>query len=282
MTPEEIKQKLDEADAKLRTKLAELGFTPEQIERQLDRAVPEEIKKAEREQVLAKKFADELNDPSSGLMDAIIARAAHDLEKRLPPPPPKRSKLPLIAGGVAAIAIAGVAVWYFALRDTTSSCAKLVGPLAELEALAGAQLEMRSGYENEYSCYQYVDRRGKAGGIMVNLETSRGELLTLWRNDEQRRKYADTVTFSTALGEAILFVAGESKQVSPEQLLADAQSRVGRSSDPMGAALADLPPSQHVVLVQGKGETIKIVLDREAFTVDEAKTYVSGVAARAK
>jgi len=89
-------------------------------------------------------------------------------------------------------------------------------------------------------------------------------------------------TFTTALGEATLFVAGESKEVSPDELLADAKSRVGQSGDPMGAALANLPPAQHVALVQAKDATIKILLDRKAFTVDEAKSYVGAVAARAK
>jgi hypothetical protein len=282
MDADEIKQRLDEVDTKLRAKLAELGFTPAEIERQLDRSIPDEEKQAERDKVLARKFESELADPNSGLMEAILARAIDDFEKHLPPPPKPRSKLPLIAGIAAAVIVAGVAVWYFALRDTTSSCAKLVGPLAEIEKLTGVPLEMRSGYESKYSCYQYVDRRGKAGGSVVNIETTDGKLLATWRDEEARRKFADKTTFPTALGEATLFIAGDAKQPSPEEMLADARSRVGQTKDPMGAVLGNLPPAQHVALFEGRDKTFKVVLDRELFTVDNAKTFVIAVAARAK
>lgn len=281
MEPDDIKAKLAEVDAKMRSKMAELGFTPAEIDRQMDRSIPEDVKKVEREEILARKFANDLADPNSGLMDAIIGKVAGDLEAKLAPPP-RKSKVPLIIGAVVAVAAIGIAVWYVALRDTTSSCQKLVGPIAELEQLVGTQLEMRSGYESKYSCYQYVDRRGKAGGSVVNIETSNGTTIQSALVGVAGRGFIETQTFQTALGEATLFVAGESKAPSPEEMLADAQSRVGKTSDPMGAVLASLPPSQHVALMQGKDKVIKIQLDRELFSVDKAKTFVTAVAQRAK
>ena len=284
MDPDEIKQRIDEADAKLRAKLAELGFTPEEIERQLDRAIPDEQKKAEREKVLARKFVAELNDPSSGLLDKIIDRAAGELETKLAAEEAARRKrrVNLIVGAAIAAAVIGIGVWYFALRDTRTSCEKLVGPLAELEQLTGTKLEMRSGHETDYSCYQYVDRAGHAGGFTVWVETARGDAFDAWMANEANRKFADKTTFVTALGEVTLFIAGDASNISSEELLADAQANVGKTNDPMGAALAKLPPSQHVALLRMANKTLKVSLDRELFSVDKAKSYVTSVAQRAR
>jgi len=288
MNPDEIKQKMEEVDAKMRTKLAELGFTPDEIERQLDRSVPEDVKKAEREKVLQRKFAEELNDPNSGLMDAIVARAADEAERRIPELKAeaererraKRMKIAIGAGvGLAAVA---VAVWFFAIRDARSACEKLVGPIAELEKLTGIELEMRSGYEGKYSCYQYVDREGRAGGFVVNLETNDGSGLDYWKTSEEARKFVGKETLQVATGDAFLFIAGDTPDVSPDDLLKRAEANVGRTSDPMGAALANLPPSQHVALIPGRGKGIKLSLDRTVFSVDKAKAYVQAVAQRAK
>jgi hypothetical protein len=186
-----------------------------------------------------------------------------------------------IIGGAAAIAVAGIAIWYFALRDTRTSCEKLVGPVEDLEKLLGIELEMRSGYETKYSCYQYVDRAGRAGGYIVNLETNRGNVQSALAK-HGARTFADKATFTTALGEATLFIAGDAKAPSSEELLADAQSHVGRASDPMGAALSKLPPSQHVALLAMGATVLEVAMDRETFTVDKAKAFVSAVAARAK
>ena len=159
-----------------------------------------------------------------------------------------------------------------------------MGPIAELEQLTGAQLEMRSGYESKYRCYQYVDRRGRAGGSVVAIETSGFEAFAVWMRDESARKFIGHETFSTGFGNAELYVAGESPKVSPEEMLADAQSRVGKTPDPMGAVLANLPPSQHVVLFTAgtSRDSIKLSLDRELFTVEKAKAYAASVAKRAR
>jgi hypothetical protein len=288
MNPDEIKQRLDEVDAKLRVKLAELGFTPDEIERQLDRSIPDDIKQAEREQILARKFVTDLADPNSGLMDAIIEKAAGDLEEKLAAEHARRrqKRIKLAIGAAVAVAAIAIAIWYFVLRDTTSSCAKLVGPIAELEQLTGVQLELRSGYQSKYySCYQYVDRRGRAGGSVVSLEAADILAFDTWTSAQSGRKFIAHESFSTGFGKAELYVAGDTPKASPEEMLAEAQSRVGTTSDPMGSVLASLPPSQHVVLlVTGTSrdtfKAVKLSLDRELFSVESAKAYATAVAKR--
>lgn len=286
MTPEEIKQRMDEMDTKLRAELARHGFKPDEIERQLDRSIPDDVKQAEREKILARHFVEQVNDPSTGLMDAIISRAADQLEKELEPEllakRKRERRTKLIVGGVVGAAAIGLGVWYVALRDTRTSCEKLVGPVAELEKLTGEQLAMNSGHETKYSCYQYVDRRGHAGGFVVNIDTERGNL-DYERQRLAARKFTEQKTFATDVGEAVLFVAGDDTKVSTEQLQADIYSRVGKTSDPTGAALAALPPAQHVALLRApSGTMIRLSMDREVFTVDKAMTYAREVAKRAK
>ena len=70
---DDLQNRLDEVDRTIKAKLAELGFTPDEIQRQMDRSIPEELKQAERNQILASKLAADLRDPSTGLMDRVIA-----------------------------------------------------------------------------------------------------------------------------------------------------------------------------------------------------------------
>jgi hypothetical protein len=241
------------------------------------------VKKAEREEVLTKKFADDLEDPKSGLMDALMAKVdegarariaeleAEDRARRM-------KRFGLAAAGVLVVALG---IWYFALRDTRTSCEKLVGPIGELSKLTGVELSMNSGHETKYSCYQYVDRKGRAGGFVVNIDTGNGTIASESR-ELASRKFTEKKTLQTPLGEAVMFVAGDTTPVSQDALQADIMSRVGKSADPTGDALNALPPSQHVVLMEKNRTLIRLSMDREVFTVDKAIEYANAVAKRAK
>jgi hypothetical protein len=291
MTPDEIKARLDEADTKIAAKLAELGFSPEEIQRQLDPAVPEAIKNGERQTVLARKFQQDLNDPKSGLLDAVLAQAASDLEKRLPEIQAKveaerrERHMRLVYAGVAAAALAGIAVWYFLIRDTRTSCEKLVGPLAEIEKATGTKVVGDHGHEVGDLCYKYINERGQIGHYIVHIDTDRRTSYPSKLHALERGKYVDTVKFDTPSGPAVLFVAGDAKEISTEELQADVMRRAAvgrRGGDPMGEALANLPPAQHAIVFTAGSRAIRIDLDRKVWTVDAAKAYAAAVAARAK
>ena len=82
MTPEELRLRLVENDKRLVEALRELGFTPDEIDRQFDPAVPDHVKRAEREASLARKLVTDLQDPKSGLLDAYIDKASSSKSSR--------------------------------------------------------------------------------------------------------------------------------------------------------------------------------------------------------
>lgn len=138
-----------------------------------------------------------------------------------------------------------------------SRCEKLVGTLAELEKLTGLALEMQSGNDARHGCYQYVGRKATVGKLVVDIEANRASF-----DDAVEQHSKRAFTDRELVGEALLFVAG----------------------DPTAVATggADPPPVQHVALLRAGDTTVKVMLDREAFTVDQAKSYVEAIAARAR
>jgi hypothetical protein len=203
-------------------------------------------------------------------MDATDSNAAAQRTKRL------------IQAGVA-LALVGVAIWYFVLRDGRSGCEKLVGPIDELEKVTGKALKTGYSYSGKYSCTQTVEEKARVGGYVVQIETQTTGDVESEARREKAHAYADRSIFSTARGDTYLFVAGDAKSPSTEELQREAEKRVGRSQDPIGDVLSGLPPAQHVVLMRdGEGGMINIRLAREMFTVEQAKAYAIAVAGRAK
>ena len=188
----------------------------------------------------------------------------------------------LIQAGVV-LAMVGVALWYFVLRDARSACEKLVGPVDELEKVTGKALKKGYSYDGKYSCTQTVEEKARVGGYVVQLETQTREDVESAARSEKQHAYADRAIFSTARGDTYLFIAGDAKGPSAEELQREAEKRVGRSRDPIGDVLSGLPPSQHVVLMRdGDGGVINIRLAREMFNAEQAKAYAIAVAERAK
>jgi hypothetical protein len=241
--------------------------------------------------VLARKFQQDLNDPKSGLLDAVLSRAAADLEQRLPEiqaqvaAERRERRMKLVFGGVVALGLAGIAVWYFVLRDTRTSCEKLVGPLAEIEKLTGTKVVGDHGYEVGELCYKYVNERGQIGHYIVHIDTDRRANFPYKLQALQRGKYVDTVKFDGPSGPAVLFVAGDAKEISTEELQADVMRRAAvgrRGGDPMGEALANLPPAQHAIVFTAGSRVVQLDLDRKVWSIEAAKAYAASVAARAK
>jgi hypothetical protein len=181
------------------------------------------------------------------------------------------------------LALVGVAVGYFVLRDARSACEKLIGPVDDLEKLTGKALKKGYSYDGKYSCTQTVEEKARVGGYVVQLEKpTQGDVESAARSEKQHA-YVDRARFSTARGDTYLFVAGDAKGPSAEELQREAEKRVGQSRDPIGDVLSGLPPSQHVVLMRdGEGGVINIRLAREMFTAEQAKAYAIAVAERAK
>ncbi len=194
----------------------------------------------------------------------------------------KRRRQQLLVGAVTLVVVL-VGVWWIFLRNVPSRCVRLVGPITELEKLIDVELKLDYGYAGTSHCSQTVARRGVLGGnspiVTVNVEDGgdvAGQLA-------QRRleKFADHLTLSVATGEAHLFVAGEATKRTSEDLMADAERRVGRSRDPIGDVLGELPPEQHVVIFRYSKNLATLRLHHGAFTVEQAKAYAAAVAQRA-
>jgi len=195
----------------------------------------------------------------------------------------RRRQQAILLGGVLA-AVALVAIWWVFVRDVPSRCARLVGPIAELEQLVGVELKLGYSFTGKSHCNQTVARRDSlgAGSTVVTLEVqSRGDFAGQLAR-RKRDKFVDHLALSLATGEAHLFVAGEATKRTTEDLMADAERRVGRSRDPIGDVLAELPPEQHVVILRYSRNLVTLSLAPGAFTLEQAKAYAAAVAQRAK
>lgn len=286
MDAKEIKARLDAVDAELKTKLRELGFTEAEIDRQLDNSIPAEVRKAEAEQILGRKFVADLNDPNSGLMDQLIDRVIDEAEKEHPgikaemaraeEERKRRRKNQIIAAIVAVVAI-GVGVWYFALRDTRSDCEKIVGSLSALGTQASKTFKKGLDFKSERGCELMVDDEPFTG-TQMHVEMHRSTFFEQQRRELDKGGYAS----SEKLGAGWLYIAPKQRERSGEEILADAQRRVGRDRDPMGAALAAGGPSQHIALFEAGAWMVIVKMSNRTFSPELAKSIALDMAQRAK
>lgn len=288
MDAKEIKARLDMVDQELAAKLRELGFTEDEIKRQLDNSIPQETRKAEAEEILSRKFVEDLKDPNSKLSQELVDRVIDEAETQYPgikaemakddADKKRRRKNQLVLAGVALVAI-GVGVWYFAIRDARSDCEKITS-LAEMEQATGLKLKKGFDWSDKRKCEIAVD------GVPFTGTIARVEIVHDNRWYEQQRHsleqdgYAKAERLDAANG--WLFVAEKTRERSSEELMADAQSRVGKSRDPIGDALSAGGPSQHVVLFEFGTHMAIVHLSNRSFTPEQAKATGLAMAKRAK
>lgn len=285
MDAREIKARLDAVDAELTTKLRELGFTEDEIKRQLDTSIPQETRKAEAEQIMARKFVADLNDPSSGLMDQVVERVIEQAEAEFPgikaemeADKKRRRRNQLVMAGVAVAAI-GAGVWYFAIRDARSQCEKIVGSLADLGAQTNKTLKKGLDFKSDRGCELMVDD-DPFHGTVIHIEVRNNHYYDQQRRDLDRGGYARSEKLDA--GNGWLFVAEKQRERSAEELMADAQSRVGRSRDPIGDALSAGGPSQHIALFEFGARMAIVKLSNRTFTPELARSVALDMAKRAK
>ena len=295
MTPDEIKARLAVFDEQLAKELARLGFTPEEISRAMDPSIPLEQRRAETDAILARHVAAQLANPGSELGQAMMARAIEEVERQLPDIEQQlvaqerarqiRRRLWLL-GGVGLVVSIGLVLFvvYRLKHQPGNECETMLGPLAELERLAGVSLETRGGIGGDRNCDLLVFEAGKAGSWVVMVRSTHRTNFEHLREERERQQFLGKQTLALPTGEGVLFIGG-GEQPSTEALEADVMARAakgGPGGDPMGEALGALPPSHHSILFVHGDAVTELKLDARKFEVAEAKTLAQAIAGRAK
>ncbi len=293
MTPEEMTARLASLDDQLGAKLRHLGFSEAELAAVMDRSTPEEQRRRLIDAALTRAAARQLADPSSPLHQATLDQTATrltalpEVEAGLARERRGRRRGWLLLVGVSVLAAGGVGAW-LALRPP-NPCVATLGPLAELERLAGHRLVADRpigpfGRSARCSLHVWAQDRDTGGPgnplvIVENDATPSGSLSDL-RDDLERKAFARSEKLALA-DEGWLYVAGDATATPPAEVLrrAVAGARQG-ARDPMGAALASLPPAHHVVLLR-RGEAVTTLkLERRVFTPELAKTVAAKLAPR--
>jgi len=269
VTPDEIRLRLAETDQRLVEALRGLGFTPEEIERQLDPNVPDEVKRAEREAALQRKLVADLNDPRSGVLDALLDKVATEVEGELEAGRKARRRRRIL-GALLVVAIAGIAIWYFALRDTRSDCQRIVGTQHDIELVTGQNVDHTFHYSGKYACTLNLDGDTTQSILEIDVEEHG------YTTPPDEAKFARVEPFGTGK----LYIAGNEKEQSPDELLAQAKKNAAAGShDAIGAALAASPQTRHVMIVPVGARDLRITFDR-VVPLDRAKAYAAVVEGR--
>ena len=172
--------------------------------------------------------------------------------------------LALAVVGVAAIAV------YYARRDTRSTCQRIAGTPQEIETATGQSLVVGYHYDGKYACTQELEDAYDHRVIAVEVE-DRG-----YTTPPDDSRFARVEPFGTGK----LYVAGDAKAPSPDELMAEAQKQVAAGShDGIGAALAASPETRHVVIVPFGARDLRISFDR-VVPLDRAKAYAAIVEGR--
>lgn len=263
MTPDEIKQRMDELDAELAEKLRTMGFSDAEVARVLDNRIPAEQRDAEIKDILAREFIKQANDPRSGIMDEVIRR----VEAELAVPPPRKRRWPIVVAALGA-AVVGV-VLYMALR--TKPVNACIAELGRLDRFGALKMGKPLGGA---SCW--VSLADATGETKLSVRNStRADVLMMKRVIEERA-YAGHETFTAGRYTVDFYVAAGATW-SQDKLQDEIMHRVGRSRDPTGDALQAMPPAEHVALVAHGDAVTELQLDGRTFPTDKAKQLVTAI-----
>lgn len=253
-------------------RLGAMGFSPDEIRAMTDTSGYADHRQSETAELVDARLAAAIPDPAT--RGRFVHRFVADLEAQLFAAGARRNRRFVIALSIVLVLAAaiGVVVWLVRSR-VVDHCAALVD-VPQAEAIAGIPLETTFTYAGKYHCSRTLEARGARGRSIATIRVERPELAI---DSTDRDKYVDEQRFSVASGEAVLLVAGEAREVSSDELLASAQSRRGRSHDPMGAALAALPARHHRVRLRTADHVVVLELDRTTFSVEQARRYAEVV-----
>lgn len=209
MDAQNIKARLAAVDAQIADKLRGLGFTEDEIQRQLDNSIPSDVRKAEAEAILARKFATDLNDPQSGLMDQIIAQVvanAPQIEKQLAAERAARRRKVLLGAGIAVIG-AAIVLYLTVLRPASvTMCEQLATPVDEIGAILGKPLGAGTVVgEPDYCTLVLGADRESVVTIIVQSSRRFPEVRKI--RDGQPFSRFDSVKVAT--GDALLYIEGQ-------------------------------------------------------------------------
>lgn len=213
MDATEIKAKLAEVDAQLAGKLRELGFTEDEIARQLDHSIPKETRKAEAEKILARKFTQDLNDPSSGLMAQVVAKAIADMEQAMPGlvkemEEARARRRRNIFIGVACGAVCVALVLYFVTRTpSVTKCEKLANPVDELGAIVGKKLTAGQVVDMGDYCTLVLGDDSKQSVITILVSSSRN--FPGVRSTRDGQPFSKRDMMKVATGDAFIYLQGD-------------------------------------------------------------------------
>ncbi|MDB4936983.1 MAG: hypothetical protein JWP87_3955 [Labilithrix sp.] len=301
VTPEDLRQKLADVDAQVADALRKLGLREDEIASIVDPRLPPEERKRRTDEALARAVGAQMSDPESPLFRAALARAASDIEANMPAivarlEAEKRAqrKRRVLVGAALAVALLGAAA-YFLLRPA-NPCVAVLGPLSELESVTKLSLVVEKPigpYGRSQQCSITVVEKdrfqpGHIGNPIVILDRSPSHgAFAYTRKRLAEERFASNAPLDIG-DESWLFVAGDEPAPSPEALLEAAKKNVrprgqrGLGYDPMGAALAALPPAHHVVLARRGTSQVEIKFEQRAFTPDGAKAAAAKIVGRLK
>jgi hypothetical protein len=181
--------------------------------------------------------------------------------------------------GVAIVAIAGGAIAFYVMKPKKPSlCERMLGPVDRIEAITGPlRADKPLAYGDE--CEQYFWRKDGSGNPVLILDIKSSANYDYMKSDLASKKYDAHESIPIPGGAAELYIAGDRPQPSTDALQADAMRRVGHSADPMGDALASLPPAHHAVVIRYDLYATKLEFDMKAFTPAQVKDLVGKITA---
>ncbi len=287
--PNELRAKLEAIDAQLRDKLREIGLSPYEIAQITDPTLPAEERRRRTQEALAASFVRQVAAPNSPLLAEVLNQL--DVERlgaQLPAlvaaeQARLRRKRIAIGVGVASVLLALGTAAYFALR-TPNPCAVALGPVGAWSARTGRRLEADKpigSFSKQYgSCAQYVwesDGSKHVGNPAIIVNADLRDTLRHRKQEAEGRRFVSNEALPDQVG-GWIFVAGDLPQPSADELVQQAMQSARRPrarsfgiNDPMGDALARMPPGHHLVLLERNGILYRIELERHMFTPTQAK-----------
>jgi hypothetical protein len=157
------------------------------------------------------------------------------------------------------------------LRDARSTCERAIGSPADIAKLTGLTGKLGFRYSHNDRCSAtFMSDDDRTTLVDISLDSAR------YASEVDRSRFVDVKSISVGGKSATLYLAGDAREKSTDELLADAQSRVGRSADPIGDALVAGPETKHTVVVPLGDNVLRVRLDRRV-SAEQAQAYVSSV-----